>query len=352
MNVRIIKALLKKDIALFMSNRFYMLITVLGLIFYVGAYFILPSRVDEKLSLAMYAPVVPPAFSQLTNHEGATIDFYQSEEALRQAVLNGKYLAAIALPADIMGVWAAGGKPNITVYYASTAPPEVSGAIVVLVKELSYAQTGQTLNFDTTEEVLGPDMLGDQIALRDRMRPLLAVFILLVEVLTLASLIAVEIDQGTARAMLVTPMRISDLFIAKGILGVGLALMQAILFMALVGGFSHQPVIILTTLIIGSIMVVGTGFLLASLARDVMAVTGWGMLILILFAVPGFASAVPGLISDWARVIPSYYLTDTVSRVANYGAGWDIVGTNLAILAAFTAVVVWAGMATLRRRYR
>ncbi|MFC2023003.1 ABC transporter permease [Chloroflexota bacterium] len=352
MNARVIKALLKKDIALFTSNRFYLLITIVGLIFYAGIYFILPAQLDEKLSLAMYAPVVPPAFAQLTENEGADVEFFSTEEDLQKAVLDGDYQVAIALPADIMDTWAAGDRPLITVYYSSTAPPEINEAIVALVKELSYAQTGQSLNFETTEEILGPDMLGNQIPLRDRMRPLLAIFILLIEVLTLASLIAVEIEQGTARALLVTPMRTSDLFIAKGMLGVGLALGQAVIFMALVGGFSHQPLIILTTLILGSVMVVGIGFLLASLVRDVMAVTGWGMLILILLAIPGFGTVIPGLISDWAKVIPSYYLTDTVSRVANYGAGWGDIGTNLAVLATFTAVVSWAGMMALRRRYR
>jgi ABC-2 type transport system permease protein len=288
----------------------------------------------------------------LTEHEGADVEFFATEESLKQSVLDGDYQVAIALPPDIMDTWASGGKPEITVYYASMAPPEINAAIVALVKELSYAQTGQSLNFETTEEILGPDMLGNQIALRDRMRPLLAVFILLVEILTLASLIAVEIEQGTARALLVTPLRTSQLFIAKGLLGVGLALGQAVFFMALVGGFSHQPLIILTTLIIGSIMVVGTGFLLASLTRDVTAVTGWGMLILILLAVPGFGTVIPGLISDWARVIPSFYLTDTVNRVANYGAGWGDIGLNLVILTGFTALVIWAGMMALRRRYQ
>ena len=352
MNGRIVKALLKKDVSLFMSNRFYLLITIVGLVFYIGIYFIMPAKVDEKLSLAMYAPVLPPAFSQLITQQAAEIELFQSEDELREAVLDGDYQAAISLPPDIMEVWASGGKPEITIYYSSTSPPEVSATVVALVKELAYAQTGQTLNFDTTEEVLGPDMLGDQIALRDRMRPLLAIFILLVEILTLASLIAVEIEQGTVRALLVTSMRASDLFVAKGILGVGLALGQAALFMALVGGFSHQPLIILTTLIIGSLMVVGIGFLLASFSRDVMSVTGWGMLILIILAIPGFGTAIPGILSDWTKVIPSYYLTDTVSRVANYGAGWGDVGTNLAILAGFTALVFWAGITVLRRRYQ
>jgi ABC-type multidrug transport system permease subunit len=245
-----------------------------------------------------------------------------------------------------------GDKPDITVYYASTAPPEINAAVVALVKELSYAQTGQALNFNTTEEILGPDMLGNQIALRDRMRPLLAVFILLVEIMTLASLIAVEIEQGTARALLVTPLRISELFLAKGLLGVGLAFGQAVIFMALVGGFSREPFIILTALIVGSLMAVGIGFLLAAATRDVMAVTGWGMLILVIMAIPGFGAVIPGLISDWTKIIPSFYLTDTVSRVANYGAGWGDIGQNLAILTGFTAVVIVAGMMVLRRRYR
>jgi len=83
-----------------------------------------------------------------------------------------------------------------------------------------------------------------------------------------------------------------------------------------------------------------------------MSVTGWGMLILILLAIPGFGSVIPGLLSDWTKVIPSYYLTDTVSRVANYGAGWGDIGTNLAILSGFTALVFWAGIVVLRRRYQ
>jgi ABC-2 type transport system permease protein len=348
----VIKALLRKDLRLFMSNRFYMLITIVGLVFYIGIYFILPARVNEQLSLAMHAAVLPPAFSQLTGREGADIKLFSSDELLKQAILDGDYQVGVSLPPNIMDIWAAKGRPLVTIYYTSTAPPELKNAIITLIKELAYAQTGQALNFETTEELFGADMLGNQIALRDRMRPLLAIFILLVEILTLASLIAVEIEQGTARALLVTPMRISELFVAKGLLGVGLAFTQAILFMALVGGFSHQPLIILTTLVIGSVMVVGIGFLVASVARDVMAVTGWGMLILILLAVPGFGSVIPGLISNWAKVIPSFYLTDTVNRVANYGAGWGDIATNLVILGGFSVLVIWVGMVALRRRYR
>lgn len=352
MNFRIIKALLKKDLALFTANRFYMLITIVGMIFYIGIYFVLPSTVDEKLSLAIYAPEVPPSFSRLTGQEGVSIEYFSDENDLKQAVADHKFQAGIALPADVMKSWAAGSKPLITVYYASDTSIEIRDAVVTLVKELSYAQTGQALNFDTNQEILGPDMLGSQLTLRDRMRPFLAVFILLLEIMSLASLISVEIEQGTARALLTTPMRVGEMFMAKGILGIGLALVQAILFMALVGGFAHQPDVVLVTLLLSSIMVVGIGFLLASVARDVTAVTGWGMLVFIIFAIPGFGIIIPGMLSDWVKIIPSFYMTDTVNRVINYGAGWHDIALNLIVLTVFTAMVVCGGMAALRRRYR
>ena len=352
MNTRIIGALLKKDAALFLANRFYLFITILGMVVYIGLYFILPHTVDEKLSIGMYAPVLPPSFEQLTAAPGVDVKMFASADELKSAVLAGDYPAGIALPADILDTWAAGATPVVTLYYPAASPPEVKDAIATLVTELSYAQNGQALKLDTTQEVLGPDMLGSQIALSARMRPLLTVFILLIEIMSLASLISVEIDQGTATALSVTPMRTSDLFIAKGMLGIGLALAQAILFMAIVGGFAHQQLIILTTLLIGSAMVVGLGFLLASLARDVTVVTGWGLLVVIIMAIPGFGSVFPGILSDWTRVIPSFYLTDTVSRVMDFSAGWGDVAGNLAILAAFTAVVIALGMAALRRRYQ
>ncbi len=80
MNIRI-RALLKKDLKLFISNRFYFLITVLGLVFYVVAYFVLPSQVEENLSLAVYAKEVPPAFTLLTEQEGAEVLFYPDKES-------------------------------------------------------------------------------------------------------------------------------------------------------------------------------------------------------------------------------------------------------------------------------
>lgn len=351
MSVRIVTALVAKDISLFFRNKFFGLITGLGIVAYIVIYFVMPSSVNETLQIGLYAEVVPPAFEQVAE-EGIVFETFESEDALIEAVTEGQYAAGVALPPDILDLLASGQKPQITIYSAADTPEEVTDAVEVIIRELAYLQAGQPLAVDISVEVLGPDMLGQQIPIRDRMRPLLAVFLVMFEMIGLASLITDEVQQGTGRALLVTPMRVRDLFAAKGVVGVSLAFVPAALFMAVVGGMSSQPLIILTALLLGSVLVTGFAFLIASLSRDMMSALGWGMLILIIFIIPAFGILFPSTVSAWAKVIPSYYLADTVHQASAFSAGWGDVWLNLLILVGFDVAVIWAGIIALRRKFR
>jgi len=198
--------------------------------------------------------------------------------------------------------------------------------------------------------VLGTDMAGAQVPQRDRMRSLFAVFILMAETFGLAALLSEEFERRTAWALLVTPVSVKDLFTAKGILGTFLAFSQAVLLLAVVGGLSAHPAIILLSLLLGSVLVTGIAFIMASLGRDFMSVTAWGVPVMVLLVVPAIGVMIPGALSGWIKVIPSYYLTDTIYRVSNYGAGWGDVWNNLAILAGINAVIVAVGIRALRRK--
>ena len=88
MNLRIISALVAKDLSLFFRNRFFALITVLGLVVYIVIYFIMPSSVNENLEIGLYAPVVLPVFEQMQG-EGLEIEQVESEELLKEGVTEG-----------------------------------------------------------------------------------------------------------------------------------------------------------------------------------------------------------------------------------------------------------------------
>jgi ABC-2 type transport system permease protein len=352
MNRELLSAIIGKDFKLYFSNRFFALVTVLALVAFIALFFLLPDTVDETLELGLYMADMPAALQEMLDDE--EVEFYraQSVEALQQAVLDGDIPAGYAFPDDFLAQLRSGGRPAVQLYLSPDVPPELHDIYAVILDELAFAVSGQTVDIETTEIMLGQDMAGAQIPLRQRMLPLLAVFVLMVECLGLASLIAAEVESGTLSALLVTRLTMPGLFAGKGIFGTGFAFTQAAVLMLITGGLARQPLLILTALLLGAWLVTGVAFLIASVGRDLMSVMGWGILALLLLALPTFTVLIPGLVSDWIRLIPSYYLVDTVFQVLNFGATWADVARNLLLLAAWSAAIMALGVVVLRRKFR
>jgi ABC-2 type transport system permease protein len=81
MNPKAIRALVAKDFTLFFRNRFFALITLLGLVVYVALYFVMPGSVDETLDIGLYAPAWSPAPDEI-QQKGLEIHVAESEDDL------------------------------------------------------------------------------------------------------------------------------------------------------------------------------------------------------------------------------------------------------------------------------
>ncbi|MBN2238370.1 MAG: ABC transporter permease [Dehalococcoidales bacterium] len=346
-----IQALIKKDLSLYFRNRFISVITVLGIIVYIVFYFVMPDTVDENLDIGMYTTFEIPGFTQV-EEEGLRVIKAESDEALQESVINGDYVAGISMSGDMDAIVSTGEIPAVTLYLASDVPEYIKDSITAILRELAFQAAGQPFNVEIDQEIIGDDMSGMQIPPRDRMRPMLAIFIIMFETFGLANLIAEELETGTARALLVSPLSVNELFIGKGLFGIGLAFVQSVIFMVVVGGFSQQPLIILTALLLGAMMATSIGFLIGSVARDFMSVLAWGVIIFVILLVPAFGVMFPGAVSGWIEYVPSYYLVDMVHRAANFNAGWDSIWSNVLILAAFSAAVFVLGIYGIRRKVR
>ena len=352
MNSRIVAALVRKDVALFLRNKFFVVVTALGLVAYIVIYFVMPGSVDETLEMGLYAPgEVPPVLEDVQG-KGLEIEEVDSEEALRQAVVAGRYVAGVALPPDFMDQLRSDQRPIISVYFALDTPDEVKKAVESLIGELAYIQTGRPLPVEISQEIIGVDMAGRQIPPRDRLRPVFAVLLLITETLFLATLISEEVERRTIQALLVTPAKVRDLLGAKGVVGVSLAFSEALLFMAIVGGLATQPLPIVVALLLGGVLVTGISFLLATMGKDMMSVMAWGIPVVVVLIIPAVSVLFPGAMTGWIKVIPSYYLVDTVNQAANFGGGWGDVWINLLALMAFGLAFFWIGSVVLVRRFR
>ncbi|KPK92517.1 MAG: hypothetical protein AMJ88_10700 [Anaerolineae bacterium SM23_ 63] len=352
MNPRILSTIVIKDLKLFFKNRFFALITVLGLVAYAGIYLLMPREVDEMLEIGLVAPTLPSTFADQLRDEGLILQVKDSEDALIESVSTGELLVGIVLPDNFLPMLMSGEKVRAHIFFSAELPEEMRDIYPLLVEEWISMISRQSLAIEVTTEVLGPDMAGEQIPTRDRMLPLFAVFILMMETMGLASLISSEVVGGTLHALLVTPLRVEGLFLGKGITGVGLAFSETALFMAVTGGLSHQPLLILTVLLLGAAMVTGIAFLAGAFSKDMMSAMAWGILTLLLLAIPSFNVLLPGLTSDWIQVIPSFYLVDAVHRAVNFEAGWAELGGDLLALLAFAGAFLTLGIGVLRRRLR
>jgi ABC-2 type transport system permease protein len=349
MNWGRIKALIVKDSSLYFRNRFIAVITVIGIIIYIGFYFLMPRSVDETLEIGIYSPVDIPGFTQI-EAEGLEFIPVESDEILSEGVIAGNYTAGIALSGNFMQALVSGGTPEITLYVASDVPQEIKDSVIAIIRELAYQIAGQPLSVGINEQVIGNNMAGMQVPPRDRIRPLLAIFLIMFETFGLANLIAEELEKDTARALLVTPLSIKELFIGKGLFGIGLAFFQGVVFMAIVGGLNQQPIIIILALLLGSMMTTAVGFFIGSVAKDFMSVLAWGMIIFIILVIPAFGVMFPGAVTGWIKFIPSYYLVDMVHRAASFNAGWGDIWTNIIIMLVFSFIVFTIGILGIRRK--
>jgi ABC-2 type transport system permease protein len=350
-----IAALIQKDLKLYFRNRFFALITALGLVAYLVIYFLAPDTTEQDLGLAIWMETPAQAAMESPLEALGNIEQYPTEADLTRAVEEGRHVAGLVLTERDLAALQQREPRRLRLLFAPGTPAEVQtsySSVLTIALNDALAGGGLATRVRGQEEVLGPELLGAGLSLRQRLLPMLLLMILVVEVMGLATLIAEERARGTAQALLVTPLSLSGFFTSKTIMGVGMAFTQVLLLVLLTGQIVKSPALILVTLLLGSLFVTGLSFLIASVARDMMGVIAWSMMLLVVLAIPAFTILFPGTATAWVDAIPTFYLVDTLHRVINFDAAWSDVARNLWILAASGALALVLGSTALRRRFQ
>lgn len=356
--VRLIGTVVVKDITLYFRNRFFALISVLGLVVYTAIYFLMPAQVTEEFSFGVFFE--NPEQTQVDERMALLLDgmtLFASRDELIAGVEAGDYTAGLVLMEPEIRAIERGEAVRLSLYLAPGTPPELRGAIPdILGMGVNWANPSgaalASLHFEETQEVLGPDLLDDSVPIRDRMLPMLLLAILAMETLALATLITQEARMGTAQAILTTPLTLAHFFTGKAVMGVGLAFAQVLILIGVTGKLFVAPAPVLALLLVGSVLVTGIAFLVAAIAKDSMSAMGWGMIALLALVLPGLVVIFPGINTGWADRIPSYFLVDGLHRTLNYGAGLADITRNLSLALAAGLGSLLLGTFFLRRRFQ
>ena len=356
----IVVSIIKKDLTEFARDRLWILLSTLGLVFYVGIFWLLPNSVDETMTVGIRQIGLDLALLEITHaeDEGLEIILFESSEKLKKAVsakkgVERKVQVGIDFPDNFLKKIMGREKAVVQVYVEAGIPEEVRRAISSMVREIAFMVSGDGLPITEPEEqdiVLGEDRMGRQVPFRDKMRPMLVFFILMVETFAMASLIAGEVQAKTVVAVLVTPARVGDVLAAKAILATLLAFAQAMVLLLALNAVNNHVLLVISIVLLAALMVAGLGMITGSAGKDFMSTLIYGMIFMILLAIPAFGALFPGTASPLVRILPSYGIVESLTGTTIYGKGWIETAPYLALVALWDTIILGTGMLVLKKK--
>jgi len=396
----IIQAIVWKDLREIFRDRLWMIITPLSMLFVVVVFWMMPAKVNETLILGVYPPAFVQVFEAIDEREGDEGDDDGSRSGGLEVVpfddvgrlaaaVSGtsdgpegqKITIGVAFPGDMSGkIWSGANafgeemtgeqvgppqvpteKVTVTVYVDAGIPEGITGAISSVIREIVIGMQAAAAGIDPGEAlpvtmpaketiILGEDRAGRQVPLRQKIRPILAILLLLVETLALAGLVAVEIERRTVTALLVTPARGGDVLAAKALTGTILALGQGLFFLLATGSPGDDWLLLGTLMLLGAVMMSALGLISGAAGRDFMSTLFCGLALVAPLMIPAFAILFPGGASLWVKVLPSYGLCAAMVEVVGYGRGWGHVAPYFGMILAWNGVILGAALFILKRR--
>ena len=352
MNPTCIKAIAKKDAIQAVRNRLVLLALLSGVIFSL-VYYALPSTVEETFMLAVYDKGDSQLLAELaeTDEEGVYVGLFSSEEEVKNAVEREDYMVGIVYPEDFDSKIMSGQKPHVTLYFKSNQPESMRTAVENLMQLfVEYAITGK-VSFEIKEEILGEDMAGKHIPLREQSVAMYLLMALMMEMWTISTLIVEESAAGTLKAVLVTPATPADVILAKGTVGISYSLSVAFAILILTWSIRGNVPVLFLGILLGGILAVTMGLFLGSLTEDIVgsyAYVGAPFLVLML---PALLIFLPNVSLSVVKVVPTYYLIDAFNQILNHGAGLQDVWKDFLVVAVCDIVFLVLGIYALRRRY-
>lgn len=286
---------------------------------------------------------IPTAVEALDGIQHTVLD---DAEALTQRVERNDLDAGLVLPAGFDEAVRSGDRPRLEFYVGGESLASNRIILAVTTVDLVRAVEGRPPPVDVGVVSLGEDVL----PLSVRLVPFVVMYALLIAGVFLPSFsLADEREKHTLDALLVTPMKLSEIVLAKGILAFGLAIAMAIVTLWLNGALAVQSLPLLVVLVVAGLLLVEIGLVYGTASKDVTGVftliKGTAFILL--------APTIFHIFPDWpqwiAKIFPTYWVIDPIYQVTVNGAGLAAVRTELVIAGGIIVAMIVPIMLLTRR---
>jgi ABC-2 type transport system permease protein len=277
--------------------------------------------------------------AELQSADQVAVQLFASQDTLLEALETGGVEIGLVLPANFDADVQAGIQTDLTLYVWGQSLTRSRAIITAAVTEGIIDLTGRE-----TPIAINAVPVGDRasISWQQRLLPLIVLMaVMFGGMLIPATSMLEERQKRTLTAVTTTPMTMREVFLSKGLMGVGVSVCMALLILALNGGFGANPLLLLMVLALGGTFAAAFGVLLGSLVKDVPTLFTVNKSIGILIYAPALVALFPETIPQWiARLFPTYYILQPVLDISQRGAGLGEVALDLIILLLMTVVLI------------
>lgn len=364
----LVAAIVAKDLRSFLRDRTWIVLTPVSVAFVAAAFWLAPATVDDTLYVGVFPAESIALIRDVTEEDGEENGVlyvgFEDEARLVGAIAGeledptedeDKVVMGLAFPRDFDDALARGERPEVTLHVDARLPPQLRDAMASETREVAWmmrsalqgreAGADWPVTLDAENSVLGEDRAHDPVPMREKLRPMLAVLILMLGSIAMAGLVAVEIEKRTVTAMLTTPVRKGDFLLAKGITGTLLGLSQVLFLLLITWSVGPHLWLIVLLLTLGAGMMAAMGMIAGAAGREFMTTMFLSIALIVPMAAPTFAVLFPGSHSLSVKVMPSYGFTEALVQLMGYGRGPEeligYIGMTVAWTAGLFLVALW-----------
>ncbi len=284
--------------------------------------------------------------SAVRSLDGIELTVLDDTDALKRRVESNDLDAGLVLPAGFDTDVRSGARPPLEFYVGGESRASNRIILAVTTIDLVREVEGRAPPVEVEVVSLGTEVL----PLTVRLVPFVVMYALLIAAVFLPSFsLADEREKHTLDALLVTPTKLSEVVVAKGVLGFGLAIAMAFVTLWLNGALAVQALALTVVLVIAGLLLVEIGLVYGTASKDVTGVftliKGTGFILL--------GPTVFYIFPDWpqwiAKLFPTYWVINPIYEVTVNGAGLSAVSAELAIALGVIALML-VPIALLTRR--
>jgi len=260
----------------------------------------------------------------------------------RRKLAKGKLQGLLVLSPKFDAELAAGRRPRATLYFDETGGSS-SFTLQTLIRELLRIQAKQ-------REPARLEARGIRgITLWESMLPAWVVMVILSAITLMPSSIASERQTKTLQAVLVTPIRLWEFIVGKGLYGVVIGTVGGVLVLGANGALVGNLPLALAIVVLGASVATLIGLLIGLLVETPQAASGVSTALYIPLLWGAFFSDLSGVVGMLSRGTPSHYVAHGLKHALYSNGTWVGEWRSLAVLGGLSAALFVANLWALRR---